>query len=134
MRPVPHASTWRPAHLERRGMMESENTTRQKTTGKDPVCGMAVDPTAARGGSFEHNGSTYYFCNPKCNQRLQAGPAKYLDPNYKPGVHAMGSAMVQLGTKPVTLQGQGLSSAETVPAPLVQLHSASGHRHTHHGQ
>ena len=68
----------------------------------DPVCGMKVEPATARGGSFEHKGTTYYFCNPRCKERFQAEPEKFLDPNYKPGMHAM-SGMVQLGAKPVTI-------------------------------
>jgi P-type Cu+ transporter len=64
---------------------------------KDPVCGMMIDPVTARGGSYQHEGATYYFCNPRCNERFQAEPRKYLDPSYKPGMHAMGSGMVQLG-------------------------------------
>ena len=74
---------------------------------KDPVCGMSVDPTNARGGSFSYNGTTYCFCNPKCNERFRADPEKYLDPNYKPGgMHAMGGGMVQLG---------GIAAAPAVP-------------------
>ena len=82
--------------------METDKTVPDTIRVKDPVCGMMVDPATARGGSFEHNGTTYSFCNPKCNERFQADPAGYLDPNYKPGMHAMGGAMVQLGAKPVT--------------------------------
>ncbi len=44
----------------------------------DPVCGMKVDPARARGGSFDHAGHTYYFCNPKCRERFSAEPEKYL--------------------------------------------------------
>jgi len=52
---------------------------------------MMVDPAAARGGSIEHAGRTYYFCNPRCAERFRAEPAKYLSPDYKPaGMHAMG--------------------------------------------
>ncbi|HYN14407.1 MAG TPA: heavy metal translocating P-type ATPase [Terriglobales bacterium] len=51
---------------------------------KDPVCGMMVDPATARGGSVEHAGKTYYFCNPRCAERFHADPAKYLSPDYKP--------------------------------------------------
>lgn len=64
---------------------------------KDPVCGMMVDTSAPRGGSYEYKSTKYFFCNPKCNERFQADPEKYLDPNYKPGMHAMGGGMVQLG-------------------------------------
>jgi Cu+-exporting ATPase len=44
----------------------------------DPVCGMKVNPATARGGSFEHGGHTYHFCNPKCRERFAADPEKYL--------------------------------------------------------
>ncbi len=63
----------------------------------DPVCGMTVDPATAKGGSHEYKGETYYFCNPKCREKFAAEPAKYLAPGYKPGMHAMGGGMVQLG-------------------------------------
>ncbi|MDR3643749.1 MAG: YHS domain-containing protein, partial [Clostridia bacterium] len=51
---------------------------------KDPVCGMAVDSTTPRGGSYIYKGVEYFFCNPKCNERFQAEPEKYLSPTYKP--------------------------------------------------
>ncbi len=44
----------------------------------DPVCGMKIDPATARGGSAEHRGVTYYFCNPGCRERFTADPEKYL--------------------------------------------------------
>jgi Cu+-exporting ATPase len=45
---------------------------------KDLVCGMSVDPASARGGSFEHAGQRYFFCNPRCNEKFAANPAQYL--------------------------------------------------------
>ncbi len=48
------------------------------STSIDPVCGMTVDAGAPRGGSFEHEGATYHFCNPKCREKFRAEPAKYL--------------------------------------------------------
>ena len=45
----------------------------------DPVCGMTVDPQKARGVA-EHKGKTYYFCSPRCVERFQAEPEKYLAP------------------------------------------------------
>jgi Cu+-exporting ATPase len=45
---------------------------------KDPVCGMMVNRESPRGGTFEHEGTTYYFCNEKCRTRFSAEPAKYL--------------------------------------------------------
>jgi Cu+-exporting ATPase len=63
---------------------------------KDPVCGMMVDPATARGGSVEHAGKPYYFCNPRCAERFRSDPEKYLSPDYKPaGMHGM--SMVTLG-------------------------------------
>lgn len=46
-------------------------------TVKDPVCGMTVDPSEAA-GKYEYQGQTYYFCNPKCEERFKADPEKYL--------------------------------------------------------
>ena len=44
---------------------------------KDPVCGMTVDPARAA-GKYEYEGTTYYFCNPRCLEKFQAEPKKYL--------------------------------------------------------
>jgi len=52
-------------------------------TAIDPVCGMTVKRAASRGGTFEHEGSTYYFCNPKCHDRFVNDPAKYLNSSSK---------------------------------------------------
>jgi Cu+-exporting ATPase len=45
---------------------------------------MSVNPRTARGGSVEHEGTTYYFCNPKCRERFSAEPQKYLVPGGAP--------------------------------------------------
>jgi YHS domain-containing protein len=42
----------------------------------DPVCGMPVDPTTAR--TTEHEGQTYRFCSPGCQQSFAQDPARYL--------------------------------------------------------
>jgi len=39
---------------------------------------MNVDPEHARGGTFEHAGTAYFFCNPKCRERFSADPEHYL--------------------------------------------------------
>jgi Cu+-exporting ATPase len=41
---------------------------------------MKVNTAAPRGGTFEHAGETYFFCNPKCRERFAADPLKYLAP------------------------------------------------------
>jgi P-type Cu+ transporter len=46
----------------------------------DPVCGMRVDPEHPKGGTFEHEGQRYFFCNPKCREKFRADPQKYLSP------------------------------------------------------
>jgi len=47
-------------------------------TVKDPVCGMSVDPQAAKGGSAEHRGRTRWFCSPRCREKFLADPARYV--------------------------------------------------------
>ena len=45
----------------------------------DPVCGMAVDPTKAKGGSAEYGGQRYSFCSAHCHEQFLKDPARYLD-------------------------------------------------------
>ena len=47
---------------------------------RDPVCGMDVTPDGAAGGSAEHAGITYWFCNPSCRDKFVANPLKYVTP------------------------------------------------------
>lgn len=44
----------------------------------DPVCGMTVDPARAA-GSFRYEGTTYYFCSPRCLQKFVSHPRQALD-------------------------------------------------------
>ncbi len=44
---------------------------------KDPVCGMDVDPAAAK-YKFEHRGKTYYFCSARCLEKFRTDPEQYL--------------------------------------------------------
>ena len=48
-----------------------------KDTVIDPVCGMAVDPHAAK-HRHQHQGRSYYFCSAGCRTKFAADPAKYL--------------------------------------------------------
>jgi Cu+-exporting ATPase len=43
----------------------------------DPVCGMEVDP-ANPAGSYEHNGTTYYFCSRGCLEDFEEDPESYV--------------------------------------------------------
>lgn len=44
----------------------------------DPVCDMKVDMAKPNGGTFDHDGHTYYFCGPGCNRAFQKEPEAYL--------------------------------------------------------
>ena len=45
----------------------------------DPVCHMQVDPArAAR--KHAYRGNTYYFCNPRCEEKFKADPERYVNP------------------------------------------------------
>ena len=45
--------------------------------GKDPVCGMSVDPATAKHVA-QHEGRSYFFCGAGCRSKFLADPAKYL--------------------------------------------------------
>jgi uncharacterized membrane protein YraQ (UPF0718 family)/YHS domain-containing protein len=53
---------------------------RQRDTGgayaQDPVCGMQVEK-ANPGATLEHEGSTVWFCSPRCAERFAKDPARY---------------------------------------------------------
>lgn len=44
---------------------------------KGPVFGMQVDEMSAH-WSYDHDGTTYSFCSPRCLNAFQADPEKYL--------------------------------------------------------
>ena len=44
----------------------------------DPVCGMKVDPDNAA-GSFDYQGTTYYFCSTHCLHRFRQNPESFLN-------------------------------------------------------
>ena len=57
----------------------------------DPVCGMTVDPKTAA-GSFEYQGTTYYFCATHCLHRFQKDPESFLKrTTATPRLHPIGS-------------------------------------------
>ena len=45
----------------------------------DPVCGMSVTVETAKHRCV-HEADTYYFCNPRCLEKFEADPMRYLDP------------------------------------------------------
>jgi Cu+-exporting ATPase len=49
-----------------------------KSTVRDPVCGMAVDP-ATSPHRFDYRGETFHFCSAGCRTKFAADPKQYLD-------------------------------------------------------
>jgi Cu+-exporting ATPase len=91
------------------------------TGARDPVCGMAVDPSAARGGSHQHDGQTYYFCNPRCRERFAADPERYLAPQpVAPALVSLHPLEVKrvTATKYVCPMDPEVSEAEPGPCPM----------------
>ncbi len=43
---------------------------------KDPVCGMEIDPRKAA-ATYNHHGTTFYFCSPSCRESFEKEPARY---------------------------------------------------------
>jgi Cu+-exporting ATPase len=83
---------------------------------KDPVCGMEVVPEKARGGSADHGGATYWFCNPRCRERFVADPTAFIAP--KPEPLAVGPSQSAKGPElptmePVAATTTKLSTSDT---------------------
>src|SRR5688572_6798806 len=91
------------------------------TTHIDPVCGMTVDPTKNKGGSFDYDGTTYYFCSPGCRTKFEANPAGWLESGPK-GMGGPTSALRATAGKPVeavtlTLKRPATKPHQSTPAP-----------------
>jgi len=64
------------------------NDIRQIAPDEDPVCGMHVDPAAARenGLSLALDGREYVFCGKGCYLEFRDDPQQYLDPKHSPSM------------------------------------------------
>ena len=69
----------------------------------DPVCGMKVDVAKPGGGSHEHEGKTYWFCNPRCRERFAADPRHWLERG--PSMAAMAAPAPAAAAAPAALDG-----------------------------
>jgi len=85
------------------------------TIEKDPVCGMAVDPSRAK-ATHEHAGKAYYFCSAGCKEKFSANPAKYLMPRTIVEIAPMSAHPVQIA--PAATHG--------APQPVVKTESIPG--------
>src|SRR5262249_8173585 len=54
----------------------------------DPVWGMRVAAATAKGGAFDYEGHTYYFCNSRCREKFRDAPERYLTASTAPPVVA----------------------------------------------
>ncbi len=62
-------------------------------TVKDPVCGMSVDPAAAK-NKAEFSGATYFFCCAGCREKFVADPLRYVAEAPAPPPQAPPAGMV----------------------------------------
>jgi YHS domain-containing protein len=62
------------------------NDIRHIEPNEDPVCGMQVDPDAARarGLALTHDGREFVFCGKGCLLEFRDDPDAYLDPAHPP--------------------------------------------------
>lgn len=71
-------------HHEGHGCCAVKTTQPKSTVVTDPVCGMKIDPSTAKGGKSTFEGEDYYFCNPKCKIKFDANPHAYLHKSETP--------------------------------------------------
>lgn len=64
---------------DRLDSMEARDVTvLRRAPARDPVCGMALDPSGDI--SWIHGGRTYYFCSMSCRGRFRASPQQFIKP------------------------------------------------------
>jgi len=113
----------------------SDHVETAKTTELDPVCGMTVDPAAAK-KHIEHAGKTYYFCSGHCADKFRHDPAHYLNANAKAGKedsasshlsssHARGS----FATQESALKGKDSATKQKDPVCSMDVDPATA-KHT----
>jgi P-type Cu+ transporter len=69
----------------------------------DPVCGMTVEPATAA-GSYDYQGTRYYFCNPSCLTRFKADPESFLKPRAEGTPAASSDALYTCPMHPEVVQ------------------------------
>jgi len=90
----------------------------------DPVCGMSIDPSAAR-HTVEHGGVRYFFCSDSCHDRFVEDPASWVRPPRVSvsfgGVHVEGEPADTGGTcchSPGTASGTPAATATLYTCPM----------------
>ncbi|MCS6318004.1 MAG: HAD-IC family P-type ATPase, partial [Nitrospira sp.] len=80
----------------------------------DPVCGMTVDPATAA-GSFDYQGTRYFFCCQGCLTKFRADPQRYLAPSSSKSMTAV--TPPPPGTKYVCPMCPEVLEEKPVPCP-----------------
>lgn len=52
------------------------NPAAAETKARDPVCGSFIDVSSAK--TMAHDGHTYFFCSPECQEKFSADPPLFL--------------------------------------------------------
>ena len=74
----------RPTHKNKKDKISAPaSNALEQATVFDPVCGMAVDPSAET-PSFVYKGHNYLFCSGSCHGKFVAEPEKYLSDGLEP--------------------------------------------------
>jgi P-type Cu+ transporter len=89
---------------------------------KDPVCGMAVDPSRAKAAQ-EYAGKMYFFCCAGCKEKFSAAPAKYLMPRTLVGIASMSAPPVQIA--PASIHSASQTVAKTAAIPIAVRETAA---------
>jgi Cu+-exporting ATPase len=84
---------------------------------KDPVCGMAVDPSLAK-ATHEHSGKMYFFCCAGCKEKFSAAPAKYLVPKSLVGIVPASADSVQIAPAATRGAPQPVLNSAVIPATV----------------
>jgi Cu+-exporting ATPase len=93
---------------------------------RDPVCGMNVNPEAAKVRA-EHDGRTYYFCCGGCAQKFQQDPAKYLAVSTPVKAAVMPSVVaVKPGVPALAVLAEGAKEKDPVCGMMVDPKKAAG--------
>jgi len=88
----------------------------------DPVCKMQVDEKNPPGGSYEYEGQTYYFCNPKCKEKFSAEPEKYLKETAEAEMMAAGAVAAEDGKNTAIDPVCGMTVDKEKAAATYQYH------------
>src|SRR6202521_5959792 len=105
--------------------METQNTPASLME-KDPVCGMAVNPSRAK-AAHEHAGKMYYFCCAGCKEKFSADPARYLMPKTLVGIAPVSAPPVQIA--PAATHGASQPAVKIAAIPG-SAHKAASNEYT----